>query len=84
MTALLEAVNYGSWILHALIWLPLVGATGVLALPRERAKTVSFWWSAALFVLSLAIFDDIGAILVMGIASKRYGVQPILCSPSQQ
>jgi len=56
MTALLAGVGYGDWIVHALIWLPLLGMGLVLAAPEERAKDVSFWWSLAVFVLSLGLW----------------------------
>ena len=56
MTALLETIGYGSWALHALIWLPLVGAGLVLAGPESRAKHLAFGWAAGLFVLSLGLW----------------------------
>jgi NADH-quinone oxidoreductase subunit M len=56
MTALLESIGYPSWILHALVWLPLLGMAAVLWLPEARAKTVAFWWSLAVFVLSLGLW----------------------------
>ncbi len=56
MTELLASMNYGGWALHALLWLPLLGIGAILALPQERAKQVSFWWSAAVFVLSLGLW----------------------------
>ncbi len=56
MTELLASMNYGAWALHALLWLPLLGMVAVLALPRERAKQVSFWWSTVVFVLSLGLW----------------------------
>ena len=63
MTALLDAVGYDLWILHALIWLPLAGVAGVLLAPEHRAKEVAFGWTAAIFVLSLGLwwsFDATG------------------------
>jgi len=56
VTALLNSIGYESWILHALIWLPLVGMGVVLAAPPERAKHVAFWWSAVVFALSLGLW----------------------------
>ena len=38
MSALLEAVGYGNWVLHALMVLPLVGAAAVFLGGAERAK----------------------------------------------
>ncbi len=56
MTSVLEAFGYGDWILHALVWLPLVGMVVVLWGSRERAKEIAFWWSAAVFVLSMGLW----------------------------
>jgi NADH-quinone oxidoreductase subunit M len=56
MTELLNSVSYTSWILHALVWLPLVGMGAVLLGPEARAKKTAFWWSAAVFVLSLGLW----------------------------
>ena len=56
MTTFLTQLGYEAWILHALIWLPLVGMGVVLALPEERAKTVAFGWSLGLFVLSVGLW----------------------------
>ena len=36
MTALLDAIGYDGWILHALLWLPLVGMAVVLAALSEE------------------------------------------------
>lgn len=63
MSGILQASAYESWILHALIWLPLVGILGVLASSEERAKDVAFAWTAGLFILSLGLlwsFDPAG------------------------
>ena len=35
MQVLLDALGYGDWILHALLWLPLVGLGLVLWGPEE-------------------------------------------------
>jgi len=56
MTQLLESVAYGSWGLHALVWLPLLGVGAILATPAEVAKKVAFWWSMVVFVLSLGLW----------------------------
>ena len=56
MTALLSAIGYGSWILHALIWLPVLGVVAVMWFDEERAKHIAFWWSVALLVLSLGLW----------------------------
>jgi NADH-quinone oxidoreductase subunit M len=56
MSAMLEAVGYTRWILHALIWLPVLGAGMVLWAEERRAKTVAFWWSLGVLVLSLGLW----------------------------
>lgn len=56
MAGLLGTIGYDHWILHALVWLPLAGMIVVLWLPEARAKTVAFWWSLAVFVLSLGLW----------------------------
>lgn len=56
MTDFLASIGYGSWILHALVWGPAIGAVHVLATPKERAKHVAFVWSAAFFVLSTGLW----------------------------
>ena len=63
MTALLNAIGYGDWALHALTWLPLAGVGVILLAPRERAKHIAFAWSAFLFLVSLGLwwsFDPAG------------------------
>jgi len=56
MTGLLSAIGYSSWALHALVWLPLVGALLVLFAPEERAKHLAFGWALAVFVISLGLW----------------------------
>jgi NADH-quinone oxidoreductase subunit M len=56
MSSLLQAVAYDRWILHALIWLPLVAMGHVLSAREDRAKSVAFGWSAGMFVLSLGLW----------------------------
>ncbi len=56
MTALLDAMGYTDWILHALVWLPLLGMALVLAVPEARAKLVAFGYALGLFVLSLGLW----------------------------
>ena len=56
MTDLLASILYEDWILHALIWLPLVGTAHVLLTSAERAKDIAFRWSALVFVLSLGLW----------------------------
>jgi len=56
MSGLLDAIGYGGWILHALVWLPLVGMGVVLAGSREGAKKTAFGWSGGIFLLSLGLW----------------------------
>ena len=49
-------ILYDGWILHALVWLPILGLVHVMTSAAERAKNVAFWWSAAVFVLSLGLW----------------------------
>lgn len=56
MTAMIESVGYAGWALHALIWLPILGMGLVLWAGEERAKHIAFWWSLAVFVLSLGLW----------------------------
>jgi NADH-quinone oxidoreductase subunit M len=56
VSAFLDSVGYESWILHALVWLPLVGMAVVFRLGEARAKSVAFWWSVGVFVLSLGLW----------------------------
>ncbi len=56
MTALLQSIGYGGWILHALIWLPVLGLGLVLWADEDKAKILAFWWSLAVFVLSVGLW----------------------------
>ena len=65
MTVLLDAIAYEAWILHAVLWLPLLGALGVLLQSEETAPRFAFGWSLGIFVLSLGllwVFDPGGAL----------------------
>jgi NADH-quinone oxidoreductase subunit M len=56
MTALLDSIGYSGWVLHALIWLPILGVGLVLWSEEAQAKTLAFWWSIGVFVLSLGLW----------------------------
>jgi NADH-quinone oxidoreductase subunit M len=56
MSAFLDSVGYGSWVLHALVWLPVMGIALVLASDEDKAKKVAFWSSFAVMVLSLGLW----------------------------
>jgi NADH-quinone oxidoreductase subunit M len=70
---MLSALAYDSWILHALIWLPLVGTAHVLWAPEDRAKHLALYWSLAVFVLSVGLWwaFDPGAGAEYQMASSR-------------
>jgi NADH-quinone oxidoreductase subunit M len=56
MASFLNSIGYGDWILHALLWLPLVGMALVLLGPVARAKHLALGWSVILLVLSLGLW----------------------------
>lgn len=61
MTGMLEAIGYANWALHALIWLPVLGMGMVLWADEDKAKTVAFWWSMGVFLLSLGLWGTFDA-----------------------
>jgi len=56
MTALLDSIGYSGWVLHTLIWMPILGIGLVLWADEQRAKYVAFWWSAVVLILSLGLW----------------------------
>jgi len=56
MTAFLDSILYGQWILHALILLPLLGAVPVALAPARYARTLTLGITALEFVLSLGLW----------------------------
>jgi len=52
----LSVLAYESWILHALIWLPLLGTFHVLWAAEDRAKWLALRWSLVVFVLSVGLW----------------------------
>jgi len=56
MASLLDSIGYGDWILHVLLWLPLLGVAVVLTGPVARAKHLAFAWSLLVLVLSLGLW----------------------------
>ncbi len=56
MADFLDSIGYVGWALHALIWLPALGIGLVLWAEEARAKTLAFWWSIGVFVLSLGLW----------------------------
>jgi NADH-quinone oxidoreductase subunit M len=56
MTAFLESIGYGTWILHALVLLPLVGVVPVLLGPEPSAKRTALVITTLEFVLSVGLW----------------------------
>jgi NADH-quinone oxidoreductase subunit M len=56
VNGVLSALGYGDWILHVLLWLPLVGMVAVLFGPEARAKHWAFYTSLVVFVLSIGLW----------------------------
>src|SRR4051794_38496825 len=56
MTTLLNSIAYGSWILHALVLLPLIGIVPVLLGPEATAKRTALVVTTLEFVLSIGLW----------------------------
>lgn len=56
MNGLLESIGYGEWVLHVLIFLPLVGMFAVLAASESRAKHVAFAVALLEFLVSAPLW----------------------------
>ena len=67
MASLLESIGYNSWVLPALLLIPLIGAAALLALPprdqgagggveNPAARQVAFWFFVLEFVVSLGLW----------------------------
>ena len=56
MTVLLDSVNYSYWVLHTLIWMPVLGVLAVLWANEHRGKHVAFCWSLVVFILSIGLW----------------------------
>lgn len=56
MTDLLLSIGYDRWILHALIWVPLLAGAHVLFSKEEAAPRVAFGWALGMFILSLGLW----------------------------
>src|SRR5689334_14707416 len=56
MTAFLDSIGYGSWILHVLVFLPLVGVVPVLLGPEASAKRTALVITTLEFVLSVGLW----------------------------
>ncbi len=56
MTAFLESIGYGQWILHALVFLPLLGIVPIVLAPEATARQIALAITTGLFVLSLGLW----------------------------
>jgi len=67
MASLLESIGYNSWVLPALLLIPLVGAVALLALPARdeatdggvenpAARQIAFWFFVLEFIVSLGLW----------------------------
>jgi NADH-quinone oxidoreductase subunit M len=54
--AFLEAIHYGSWVVHFLVWAPLVGMAAVFLGPVERAKDVALGVASVVFLVSAPLW----------------------------
>ncbi len=52
----LEAIGYDSWVIHFLLWFPLLGMALAMAAPEERAKHVAFGVAVIEFVVSVPLW----------------------------
>jgi NADH-quinone oxidoreductase subunit M len=58
---ILEAIGYGDWALHVILWLPLVGMAIVMLGPVERAKDLAFGVAVLQFILSIPLWSAFNA-----------------------
>ena len=56
MTAFLDSIAYGSWILHALVLLPIIGVVPVMLGPEATAKRTALIVTTLEFVLSIGLW----------------------------
>ena len=56
MSAFLQSVSYGQWILHLLVFLPLIGVPVVLLAPERAARHVALALTTVVAVLSLGLW----------------------------
>ncbi|HWV58753.1 MAG TPA: NADH-quinone oxidoreductase subunit M, partial [Longimicrobiales bacterium] len=57
MTALLDGIGYSNWVLHVLIWVPLLGMAPVLAGSADRARISALVISTVVFLVSLPLWS---------------------------
>ena len=56
MTAFLESIGYGGWILHVLLLLPLLAVVPIVLAPPALAKRIALIATTAEFLLSLGLW----------------------------
>ena len=54
--AFLEAIGYGSWVLHFLLWFPLVGTAVVMLGPKGSAKELALAFAVVEFLVSIPLW----------------------------
>jgi NADH-quinone oxidoreductase subunit M len=65
---ILEAIGYGDWALHAILWLPLLGMALVMLGPEARAKHVALAVALVQFIVSVPLWFAFDA----GLASFQF------------
>jgi NADH-quinone oxidoreductase subunit M len=56
MTAFLDSIGYASWVLHALVLLPLAGIPVILLASERSAKHIAFVVSLLVFIISAGLW----------------------------
>jgi NADH-quinone oxidoreductase subunit M len=56
MTEFLASINYGAWVLHFLLLIPLVGVVLVLLAPKDWARWLTFVVAMTEFIVSLGLW----------------------------
>jgi NADH-quinone oxidoreductase subunit M len=56
MSTFLDSIGYSGWILHALIFLPILGSVLAFWASEATVKRFAFWWSSAVFVLAIGLW----------------------------
>jgi NADH-quinone oxidoreductase subunit M len=59
--AFLEAIGYGSWVIHFLVWMPLAGMALVFLGPTERAKEIALAVATLIFAASVPLWFTFNA-----------------------
>ncbi len=54
--AFLESIGYSSWVVHFLVWAPLVGMAVVMLGPTDRAKELALGAAAIIFLVSAPLW----------------------------